>query len=414
MIKKVFSYCLLLFLLFISTKVWSQTTLGSVYSIFGVGELQQQSTTQSKAMGFTSIALNTPYWANTVNPAANSSVGGKYYTHIVDIGIYYNNMSFETNNSTETLSDGGLSHLSFWFRLSPKWTGTVGISPYSKMGYNITGNNYTSAQGNTYVVNYAGSGGLTKIYFSQSYEIIKNLSLGLNLSYISGTLKQKENATNIISFKTFSITDKTHLNSLNMDFGLNYEYKRDKYSVNFGFIYDNGTNLTGTSTTKLTDPDNESIFEESETATTNSLPKKIGGGMSFINRQFIFSGDIEFNEWSKAIIDNSNDELNDTWRYSAGIEFTPNRNGTTFLSKMSYRAGYYIENSYINIDENSFNKWGITAGIGVPIKSIGAMNISYNRKKNGTMANDLILETTNEINLSFSIRNSWFAKPKYN
>ncbi|UII25640.1 hypothetical protein LVD15_20380 [Fulvivirga maritima] len=391
---------------------WAQSSSGSTYSIFGLGELQSRASVQSRGMGFTSIGLSSPYWVNTVNYAANTQVGG-YYTHIFDVGLYYNNISRTTDDgSAGSVSDGGISNLSFWFRFNNKWTGIVGISPVSKVGYDITVDDVETVQGRNYTINYVGSGGLNELYFSQGYELVKNLTLGARLSFILGSLKHEENALSGSS-SLFSVTEKVSVRKVNVDFALDYKFQREKYAINLGLIYDDKTDLTGNSTRQLVnDADAELVYEESETENGYQMPQKVGLGLSFVNEKWILAGDVEFNQWSDVEI-GSLDDINDTWRYSVGVDFTPNRRGERYTDLMSYRMGYYIENSYMDIDDTSFNTWGVTAGLGLPLKSDGAINLAYHRKVNGTTSNHLIKETTNEISLAISFRNLWFNKIKY-
>ncbi|UII19838.1 hypothetical protein [Fulvivirga ligni] len=391
---------------------WAQNSAGSTYSIFGLGELQQRSTIQSRGMGFTSIGLSSPYWVNRVNYAANTEVGG-YYTHIFDVGAYYSSINRTTDDgSVGSVSDGGISDLSFWFRFNNKWTGIVGVEPLSKVGYNITVNDMQTVQGRDYTLNYVGSGGLNELYFSHGYEIMKNLTLGARFSLILGTLKHEENAISG-STNLFSVTESVGITKMNVDFALNYKFEREKYAINLGLIYDDKTDLSGSVSQQLVNnADGELVYDESETISAYQLPQKVGAGLSFVNNKWIVAADVEYKQWSQVQIGDV-DDLNDTWRYSFGVDFTPNRIGEDYMGRMSYRLGYYTENSYLDIDNTAFDSWGITAGLGLPLKSDGAINLAYNRKVNGTTSNHLIQETTNEISLAFSIRNLWFNKVKY-
>lgn len=393
------------------TNARGQTPFGSVYSIFGVGEIQPQSSIQSSGMGFASIAINSPYWANTVNPAANTNLGG-IYTHIFDFGVYYAQINYDKQSTSETLSGGGISHLSYWYRFSNKWTGIIGISPYSKVGYNITSNKIAVEEGNIYSVNYKGTGGLNKIYFGQGYEVIKNLTLGVTVNYIMGNLRHEEHVTGLSNGTTFEVVNQTSLHKLDLDFSANYKINIKDSQLSIGAIYNDKRELSGTTTQKLTEPDVEAFYDESEKASTYILPEKYGAGISFLNKKLMISGEIEFNRWSEAIIENSESNLNDTWRFAGGIELTPDREGP-YLSRVNYRIGYFTENSYLTIEDTKFGNKGITLGLGIPFKSNGAMNIAYLWQSNGTTSNNLILETTHKITLAFSIRNVWFVKSKY-
>ncbi|MDN5205441.1 hypothetical protein QQ008_28910 [Fulvivirgaceae bacterium BMA10] len=384
---------------------------GSVYSIFGIGELKPPVSSQSAAMGFTSIGTSNPYYVNTSNPAANAALMG-YFTHIFDFGMFVNNTQLENSTSTENIGDGGLSQLSYFFRFNNRWTGLIGLSNYSNVGYNIVDNQVLISNNNEYSVNYQGSGGLNNIYFSNSFLITKNLSLGAKLSFIFGNIFHNEIATSSQGTGTFNVENSIHVKQVNIDFGLNYLIRGENHDFNIGLIYDNGTNLAGNVNTIILSNDLETIHDEEVSTRDYSLPRKAGIGFSFRNKKFLLGTDLEFKQWSQASIGDETD-LNDTWRTSFGFEYTPNIEGETFGDLINYRLGAYVENNYLNIENTNFKHWGITAGLGIPLRNASTINLSYHRKYNGTLNNGLIYESTNEFSLNVSIKERWFAKNKY-
>lgn len=395
-----------------SMHVYGQSNGGSAYSIFGIGELKPNVSAQNVGMGFTSIGMSNPYYVNTVNPAANAVVGG-YFSHIFDVGIFMNNTQLESAKSRESVGNGGLSQLSYWFRFNNRWTGLLGLSNFSNVGYNIVDNSVLVSNNNEYLVNYEGSGGLSNIYFSNSFLITKNLSVGAKLSFIFGNIFNNEIATSVQGNSAFNVENSVHVKRMNVDFGLNYLVKLNKNALNLGFIYDNGARLPGTVNSSITSSDAVVIYDESESTSNYVLPKKLGFGVSFRSEQLVLAGDLEYKPWSQASIGNE-DDLNDTWRTSFGLEITPDMQGESLLQRMSYRVGGYRENFYLDVDNTSFVNWGITTGVGIPLFNGSVINLAYHRKYSGTRRNDLILESTNEISLNVSIRERWFVKSKYN
>ncbi len=399
-------------LLFGAFTIQGQNSVGSAYSMFGIGELKTPVSVQSAGMGFTSIGMSNPNFVNTVNPAANAVVGG-YFSHVFDVGIYMYNTQMKTNSTTENVGNGGLSQLSYWFRFNNRWTGLIGLSNFSDVGYNIIDNNVLVSNNNEYSVNYQGSGGLSNIYFSNSLLITKNLSLGAKFSFVFGNIFKNEIATSAQGSSAFNVENSVHIKQLNADFGLNYLISRPKHQFNIGLIYDNGTHMNGNTESSISSSDLDIIYDEIEYTNDYFLPQKVGFGTSFRNQKILVGTDIEFRQWSKATIADEQD-LNDTWRYSLGLEFTPDFQSQEFAKRLSFRTGAYVENSYLDIGNTSFYRWGITAGLGVPMPNSGStINISYHRKYNGTLKNDLIYESTNEFTLNVSIRERWFARSKY-
>ena len=93
-------------------------------------------------------------------------------------------------NKTEehTVNNNAFSHLIVGFPLSEKWGASMGMLPYSSVGYEINARNedYNAD------MNYFGDGGISKIYFGGAYEPIENFSIGLKASYLFGGLNRRK------------------------------------------------------------------------------------------------------------------------------------------------------------------------------------------------------------------------------
>ncbi|WP_147407517.1 hypothetical protein [Reichenbachiella sp. MSK19-1] len=404
-------------LLFLSSQVSGQNGAGSVYSIFGVGELTPASSVQSRGMGFASIGLSSPYYLNTVNPAANDLVGN-YFNHIGNVGFYYAATQYESGDATESAGHGGLSSLSFWFKINERWNSMVGLNPYSNVGYNINETDVNSFQEGTYDVLYKGSGGLNEFYFSNGVSLFKNLSVGLKLAFIFGNIDQTEYVTSDQNIQQFYIQNSVNIKDVYAEYSLNYRFQREKYYINLGAVYKqanlmSGSTLSQISATDLSDGTSDVILEEELYTDDYMLPQKFGLGLSLNTDKLVLAADVEYNQWSQVRLDGYDSDLNDTWRYAVGMEVTPDRSSYNYMSRMSYRVGGYYENSYLTIEGVSFGKVGVTGGVSMPLRSGSVVNIAYLRKFNGTRENNLIYESTHEVSVNFSLRNKWFKKRQY-
>src|SRR5882672_5619649 len=86
----------------------AQTVTGSVYSYFGVGNLQGRTSAYNRAMGYGGIALRDEYNLSAVNPAAyNSTV--RPFTAFFELGANYESVSHTTDASATTSRAGGLN-----------------------------------------------------------------------------------------------------------------------------------------------------------------------------------------------------------------------------------------------------------------------------------------------------------------
>ena len=68
----------------------------------------------------------------------------------------------------------------------------------------------------------------------------------------------------------------------------------------------------------------------------------------------------------------------------------------------------------LEFNNTRINQYGISCGFGFPIKKSNTMiNLSLEYIKRGTTQNDLIQEDYFRLGLSFSAKDLWFFKRKY-
>lgn len=402
----------------VSNNLSAQSGSGSVYSIFGIGEINPTISVQARGMGGASIGLSSKYYVNVVNPAANDKIS-KYSNHIFDAGLYISNTNFQSDNSSDNVTSGGLSNLNFWFKINDRWNSVIGLSQYSNVGYNIQKQDINTFDNSTANVLYQGSGGLNELYMSNGFKIIDNLSLGLKLAFVFGNIDHTETISSSQISTNYEVLNESQVKGVYAEYSLNYRLEREKYYMNFGLLYKNPTSLTGSVGSKLVeqgyvDENDGVIYEELSYDEEYVVPRKGGFGISFNSDKLIVASEVLYNQWSNAQVSGYEDDLIDTWKYAGGIEITPNRFGDKVLKRISYRLGGYYENSYLMVDDILISAFGITGGLGIPLRQGSTLNISYMNRYNGTTNNNLILESTNEITLNMTIRNRWFERRKYN
>ena len=402
------------------TTVIAQNGAGSVYSMFGIGELSRTHSSASHAMGYTSIGLSSPYQINVTNPAANDQAGS-YFNHVFDVGFYYANTTYESDGKKEQGSYGGLSNFSFWFKYNDRWNGTIGLSNYSNVGYNIYKQNVNSFQDGDYDIAYQGTGGLNEFFFSNGFSVSDNFSVGLKLMFIFGNISHTEDVTGGQSLKRYYTEDVAIFFALDAEYSLNYRIQKEAFNINFGLIYKNPTRLSGANVSTITEQDFSEGVEaaqgvlsyELDRTTKYTIPRRVGFGISYNSEKVVLASDVEFNQWSQGEIEGYTDDLQDSWRYSFGVQLTPDRTGNSALGRWDYRMGGFYENSYLKIENTSFGNYGVTFGLGIPIRSGSMINLAYQRGVNGTVESGLIYESTHELSINLCIRQRWFQRYKY-
>jgi hypothetical protein len=216
----------------VGVKAQSTATTSSPYSRYGIGDINPMLLPQNVAMGGIGVAtnrINGFFSVNPLNPASYSSIG----LTVIDIGILgkFNTLE-KTGQSSQTNSNFRLSHIAFGIPISKRSAISFGLMPYSELGYNykqVSNNFGTGIPADTNAVNYiySGDGGLTKVYFGYGFGIGSHLSIGANVSYIFGNLKETQ-STEVPLLPNFLNSRVEESNSIN---GFNYDYGVQRYQL---------------------------------------------------------------------------------------------------------------------------------------------------------------------------------------
>jgi hypothetical protein len=113
--------------------------------------------------------------------------------------------------------------------------------------------------------------------------------------------------------------------------------------------------------------------------------------------------------------------LQDGWQIKMGGQFIPDITGRakSYWSQVMYRAGFNYGLEPFTVDGN-MNTYGITFGVGLPIKRFTYQEINKNNVVNtafefGQRGNRTMLLRENyfRFTLGFSLSDIWFIKRKY-
>jgi len=433
MIKKTFLLAALTILS--TTFLFGQSLTNSPYSRYGIGEIDSRGFSMNKSMGNLSTSLRKPNQINYLNPA---SIGAQdTMSFIFDIGISGISKTLSNSSANSLYQNFYFDHLAMSFPLKRWWFVSVGLVPYSRKGYNIQTiepdvvNDTTDA-----VYNFYGNGGINQLYLSNSFSIYKNIHVGLNISYLFGSIEQY----NILSlddknsYSTVNI-DKSTLKKIAFDFGLQYTGTiNTKYFYTFGFVYSNkiAFNATQKSTTLMTTNfiyygtnvlDYLALytnFADTVKSTVNNnynieIPTKLSFGLSGGIKNKLTAGfDISIQDWTGIkTLDMDGNSAKDI-NYNFGVEYIPNKFALrNYINLINYRAGFYYNTGHLKLNNEQISSYGITFGVGLPIANKTTINLFYNYGVRGTTNNGLIEEKYHLFGINLTLYDFWFLKYKY-
>lgn len=400
-----------------------QYSANSVYSIFGIGDLVPNSFARQSGMGRAGVALASDGFINIQNPAALT--GFDTTSVLMDIGFaaQFSRINSGVNDEDDLVKtfDGNLDHFALGFPVTKWWGSTIGIKPFSEIGYSI--GTSTVFEGLDYEVGteFTGSGGISQIFFNNSFLLGKNLSLGFSFSYLMGNLDQTEiTELSDLGYNDVYTTHSYYLNNIYWSFGMLYNLHLGGNMLSLGLTYAPRQNLLASYDHEVTLETSEGseVLTEEDTKSYHSftIPGSLSAGLAFhFNTKLKLVADYEIQEWSDNTTFIRASNLTDRSACHVGLEFSPNTGKyASYLEKVQYRIGGYIENSYILVKDNQIKDYGITFGLGLPFQNDKSrMNLAVELGTLGTLNDGLIREYYAGFSLDFILHSNWFQKRMY-
>ncbi|MCB9185126.1 MAG: hypothetical protein H6601_00100 [Flavobacteriales bacterium] len=463
----------------------AQPANNSPYARYGLGNLNTGVNVRSAGVGGISIAMredSIPYLVNFINPASYTSIGFTAF----DIGVYGNIASISTATQKQNVNKANLSYFAFGFpilRIKVRnkvdslaqideetgfvkvnkrilWGGAFGLREFSSVNYSATETlvDQSGLFGGDSSFNYSylfqGDGGVNQFFIGLGLEPVKNLSIGMNASYLFGRLNRIQrlefDESNHFNVKKEQYTD---VGGFYVDYGLQYSLvlkqdtiirkKRNKFSSNqnvliFGATFAHPMQVRANSTllaqTYRLSVYNEDVFRD--TVAYNvikgghvTMPWKYGVGVTWKNGENWLLG-VEHSQelWSTyKDVNGKNDSLADAWNTRIGLEYKPmvpatSRGFWAYFGKMHYRIGGYYGMTQYKVRGTQLANYGITLGFGFPMSRTRAgsgkyvqsmINFAVEWGQRGTTKGSLLLEDYWNFKLGFTLNDRWFIKRKY-
>jgi len=155
----------------------AQVNIDSPYSRYAIGELYQSTDPLVMAMGGMSLAYRSPYIVNYSNPASYTAFDSLSF--VFQGGINSKFVTLKNNEISSKANYTSLSYLIFGFPVTRWWRTSLGILPYSKVGYDVHAEENNEQIGNIEYI-YNGSGGVNRFYWGNGFRVNKKLSLGFD------------------------------------------------------------------------------------------------------------------------------------------------------------------------------------------------------------------------------------------
>ncbi len=416
MIKKI----LIGFGLFFSAVIWGQEGTASPYSFYGIGDVKFKGTVENRSMGGVSVFSDSIH-VNLQNPASFSHLKLTTFT----VGANYNNVKLQNTSASETATRTTLDYLVVAMPVSKKFGASLGLLPFSSVGYKIQNYNEDTSQTSS---RFFGEGGVNRFFGGLGYSINANFSIGADLNYNFGNISTNSiEYIPVVQYGTRELNT-SRVNGFSSNFGVMYNRKVSEKMTVFGsLVYSPESSLTLDNerniTTVLVIDDFNAVPQEegiTQLSTTKlKLPSKFVFGIGIGEvRKWMVGTELTLQQSSNfgnRFNDINNVGYENAVKFSLGGYYIPKYNSfNRYLERVTYRAGFNYENTGLIINNESINNYGITFGFGLPLGgSFSNINVGFEFGKRGTTNAGLIEENYTNIHISLSLNDKWFVKRKY-
>ena len=410
---KIFKVLTLSLITLLTLPALAENGMNSPYTRFGFGQLTGMETGTSKGMGGTGIGVHNSNQINLLNPASYAAVDT--LTFLLDVGMSLSNTNLSEGSVKMNAANTTFDYLTMQFRLMPHLGFTLGLMPFSNIGYDFSESKTVSndEEGQITTTNrYYGTGGLRQVTAGIGYMPLKGLSIGANFSYIYGEIYHyiynQYNETNINSYTKQYRSDIT---TYDIDLGLQYQASFGKNRFTVGATYRLGHTIDDKAYIITTISSNDTV-----STTPLSIPTAYGAGISYTyDERLTIAADYSIQQYSTANFFGA--QGIDRHRASIGMEYIPEHITRNLFRRARYRAGLHYATAHYTVDgKPGPTEYGATVGIGLPImnrwngKSI--VNISGQYIHVRPNAPGMITENSLRLSIGLSFNETWFNKWK--
>ena len=397
--------------------VAAQNNTISPYSKYGIGLYEQAGYGRNISMGGTGIGLRSANNVNNINPASYASIDSTMV--LLDIGLHLDYEHIETHLDSGDKLNGNISYFSLTMAPNNNLGISFGISPYTSVGYTVQSTEYVAGGGqDKYLSHVEGIGGLTRVYAGFGANLLKNTSIGMNVSVLFGPKTERQSLA-LSSRDEFSVYTETsdYYFGGKLDFGVQQTipFSKEK-SLTIGAIastpaiFDCERVSLATNTFYRIGYIDTIYFDNDDYDRITTMPATFGVGLSYKSGRFTIAGDFNYNPLSKFDVSDLRSKLIDNKSFGLGAEYIPKRMGRKY--DLVFRGGAGFDSGTTKIDSYVLKAYRLSAGVGFKIRYI-RFNTYCMYRHQGTLDNLLVLDQSLQFGLNLTYIDYWFQKRRF-
>lgn len=409
----------------------AQSGTKSPYSQYGLGILSDQSQGFNRGMSGLFQGFRSGNQVNMQNPASYSAVDS--LSMIFDVAVSGQFTNFQEGDAKVNAKTANFEYATALFRVFPKFGISLGIMPFSNIGYSYSTKQNVGTSSTTTTMTFSGEGGLHQAYIGVGYELFKGISLGANLSYLWGSYERDITVvSNDAYVNTLSKRYGAEVSSYKLDFGAQYQHQVSKKGqLTAGATFGLGHKLNADPYLLVTNTDTQTgVTTLTGDTITNglSIPMSFSAGVAYCHDRTLTVGvDYLMQRWGEeefpVVGENTNklqlskNYYKDRHKITVGADWIPNPAlaARGLFKRTHYRIGASYATPYYKVNgKDGPKELTLSAGMGIPLTNAwnnrSVLNVSVQWVN--MSAKDLITENSFRVTIGLTFNERWFAKWK--
>lgn len=397
-------------LLLAAGQLKAQKGINSLYSAFGIGDLEAKDYSRNFGVGSSGIARSSAEFLNELNPA--SYTGLPMETFFFEASLAGKSINYHRTGDRQPAGDVNFKKLAIGFKAHEKWGIGFGLMPYSRVDYKLLNTRYVEGTSTGVRNAVEGTGGINRLYFSNAVQLGKHLSLGLSSALLFGSVNVTDSLGSTGMETDIYTEQRRFMHNFNLTGGLQYKAGIGKWTLGAGLTYALQSKLTSSQTFSIRMADETVLFEEDKTSRDYSIPQQFGAGLSLTNGSVTWLADYRQQQWKGLNEEKGDYRYDQSHRLSGGVEYSFFKYYyNQRIEGLALQAGVNYHTGYIRVQHQPLRDFGITAGASLPNRT-GQLRyyLGLEVGQRGSTANGLVQENYLNVVLHISLRDNWFFR----
>lgn len=393
------------------TASMAQKGINSIYSAYGIGDVDLRDHSGYYGMGGIGVAMPSDNTLNNLNPASYSVLPRSKY--MLDLSFGGKSVTYVNETQNIPAGDFTISRASFGMSLFKNWGAAFGLKRYSNIDYFTEGTR--SIEGTTVQLTdqIQGSGGLNLVYFSNGFKVTKNLSLGVSTGFLFGSQNRQESisTSSTSAANNFNVENNVNYTNALVTGGLQYTFKTGKLVWMAGGTYQPSMKLNKITDDYLKDQNGNILVQNESAEGKFEYPDQWSAGLSVRKKGLRIGADYIQQNWQNTNYQGSGFTTTTGRNWAAGVSksFPQRTIFGTLEDGNSISAGIQYDKSYLVIANNEITSLSGTVG-GSLVSRNGLYRYSFGIKvgQRGRAAYPLVKEKFVEFNFNISLSGFFF------